>query len=171
MCDGVVIDTNVIVEYRKEYFYEEGEILNLVENIMNSCGIVITNKIESEWEKTCFDQLFREWFTVNVMNEKIQYVNPHIDQEIMKKIHNKYGLPKKGCDGELIKAANVTMLKYILTNDMDLFDPKKKKAMRKEKERIMRNRNGNLCKYLKKNLGIIVGSPEHCNNDLECYFN
>ena len=167
MGDGVVVDTNIISNYYQEYIEETGDIYGLIEKLLKNCGIAITELLENEWHNTCGSQLFDVWFTDNLRDGYIQYVNPYINRQILKKIHNDFGLPKEGRDKELIKAANVTTYKYILTNDIDLFDPKKKTAPRKEKERIKKGRKGRLCQFLRKELEITVGLPEHCWSDLE----
>lgn len=78
----------------------------------------------------------------------------------------KYGLPKASHDIEYIKCSNVTLMKYILTNDIDFFDPKLKEASQKAKDNAKIKRKGKLCIFLKKQLGIIVGLPDHCKSDL-----
>jgi len=167
MGDGVVVDANIISSYLQEYGEETGDIYGLIEKILKNCGIAITDLVEHEWRSTSGSQLFEEWFISNLLDNYIQYVKPHIDRQILKKVHNDFGLPKKGGDKDLLKAANVTTYRYILTNDIDLFDPKKKSAPRKEKERITKGRRGRLYQFLRKELKITVGLPEHCWSDLE----
>ena len=173
MGDGIVVDADIISYYFREYIVETGDLYNLIEKILKNCGIAITDSVEREWRNTCGSQLFNEWFTDNMSKglqrdgKHIQYVAPSIDQQTLKKIHIDFGLPREGHDKDLIKAANVTTYKYILTNDIDLFDPKKKRAERKEKERIKKQRKGTLCTFLRKKLKITVGLPEHCWSDLE----
>jgi len=169
MGDGVVVDANIIASYFQEYGKETGDIYSLIEKILKSCGIAITDLLENEWKSTCGDQMFLIWFTDNLRDDYIQYVNPSINREILKKIHIKFGLPRDGHDKELIKVANVTTYRYILTYDIDLFDPKKKQASIKEKERIKKERDGALCQFLRNKLKITVGLPEHCWSDLEDY--
>jgi predicted nucleic acid-binding protein len=169
MGDGVVVDTNIISNYYQEYIEETGDIYGLIEKLLKNCGIAITELLENEWHNTCGSQLFDVWFTDNVRDGYIQYVKPYINRQILKKIHNDFGLPKEGRDKELIKAANVTTYKYILTKDIDLFDPKKKQASIKEKERIKKERKGRLRQFLRRKLDITVGLPEHCWFDLEGY--
>jgi len=165
MEDGVVVDANIIADYCHESIVETGDIYDLIEKILKNCSIAITELIEQEWYNTCGSQLFDVWFTDNMRDGYIQYVEPYLNPHILKKIRNKFGLP--GRDKELIKAANVTTYKYILTNDIHLFDPKKKTASIKEKERIKKGRKGGLCQFLRKELKITVGLPEHCWSDLE----
>ena len=167
MGDGIVVDADIISYYCREYIVETGELYDMIEKILKNCGIAISDSVEREWRNTCGNQLFEEWFISNLLDNYIQYVKPHIDRQILKKIHNDFGLPKKGGDKDLIKAANVTTYRYILTNDTHLFDPKKKTAPRKEKERIKKGRKGRLCQFLRKELEITVGLPEHCWSDLE----
>ena len=173
MGDGVVVDANIISSYLEEYVEETGDLYGLIEKILKNCGIAITDLVEHEWRSTCGGQFFDEWFTDNMSKglqrdgKHIQYVDPYIDRQILKKIHRDFGLPIRKYDKELIKAANVTTYRYILTYDIDLFDPKKKTAPRKEKERIKKGRKGRLCQFLRKELEITVGLPEHCWSDLE----
>jgi hypothetical protein len=70
-------------------------------------------------------------------------------------------------DVEYIKCAINTDIKYILTEDIDFFDPKKKSAPVKEKIRIKNFRKGSFCRFLKDEFGITVGLPEHCIEDLK----
>ncbi|MFW9879664.1 MAG: hypothetical protein ACFFG0_41850 [Candidatus Thorarchaeota archaeon] len=166
MADGLVIDTDVICKYSQQCIDEEGDIYYLIERMRKSCGIAITDFIEHQWNATCGSQLFNIWFTDNVRDGYIKYVKPYLSRDIIKQINNGFGLPQRGKDIELIKASNVTYIRYILTTDIDLFDPKKKKASSKEKKRIKKERSGSLCKYLKKKLNIRVGLPEHCSQEL-----
>jgi hypothetical protein len=170
MGNGVVVDANIISYYCRGYIEETGDLCDLIEKILKNCGIAISDSVEREWRNTCGSQLFDVWFTDNLRDGHIQYITPYIDRQILKKIHNDFGLPKKGGDKDLLKAANVTTYRYILTKDIHLFDPKKKSAPRKEKERITKGRKGRLYQFLRKELKITVGLPEHCWSDLEEYF-
>ena len=71
---------------------------------------------------------------------------------------------------ELIKIANVTITKYILTNDIHLFEPKAKSYNSTKKNKIKNDRIGALNKYLYKNLNILVGLYCHCCGDLKLYY-
>ena len=82
-------------------------------------------------------------------------------------IHNTYGLPSRGSrDIEYIKCAINTEIKYILTEDIDFFDPKKKESSAIDKYRTKNERQGAFCKFLNKNYKITVGLAEHCRDDL-----
>jgi len=167
MPDGVVIDTNIMSKFNKEGFFNTpGELCKLIDDILNSYHIALSELLYYEWKATCNSQPFKYWLDNNMLSQKIESVNPSIDENIMKKIHNVFGLPRKGKDKELIKIANVTLIKYILTEDIDLFDPKEKLSSAKRKEEIKSKRIGQLNKYLKKELNITVGLYSHCRNDL-----
>lgn len=166
MGDGIVVDADIISCFCKECINESGDVYDLIENILENCGIAITELLEQVWRNTCGSQLFEIWFYDNVHSLRIQHIKPQLPRPIVRKIHNDFGLPRRGRDIELIRISNVTKFKYILTYDIDLFDPKKKKASKIEKEHVKNERKGALCQFLRKNLGIIVGLPEHCVCDL-----
>jgi rRNA-processing protein FCF1 len=169
--DGVVVDANVISNYIQESIQESGDIFQLIEKILvSSYGLAISDKIEREWKNTTGNLYFDTWFAEQLKNGRIHYIEkPELNDAIRKRIHNIYGLPRRGHDIEYIKTANKTIKKYILTNDIDFYDPKKKQSSVVEKEKIKNQRCGDLCRYLRKELDIIVGLPRHCCNDLFGY--
>ena len=63
----------------------------------------------------------------------------------------------------------MTLTKYILTNDVDFFDPELKNATSNVKNNAKINRNGKLCMFLFKELKIRVGTPYHCANDFNTF--
>ena len=167
MEDGVVIDTNIMSKFNKEYFFETpNDLSKLIIDVMNKYHLAINKLLENEWKSTCGSQPFQYWLTDNIIANKIEFVNSNIDKNIMKKIYDKYGLPKNSGDKELIKIANATIIKYILTEDIDLFDPKEKNANHRRKEKIKQQRIGKLNIFLKKKLNITVGLCCHCCKDL-----
>lgn len=165
--DGVVVDANIMSEYYQESIKKQGKLFDLINYLLLHRGIAISMIIEREWKNTTGNQVFNIWFDDQLKLGLIGYVNnPRLDQSHMKRIHNEFGLPRRGHDIEYIKTANMTSVKYIVTKDIDLFDPKKKRAAKKEKDHIKKSRNGMLCNYLRKKLTIRVGLPEHCYKDL-----
>ena len=166
--DGVTIDADVMSQYYQESVSEEGEIYCLINKIVNSCGIALSDLIEHEWKQTTGNQFFNIWFDEQLVNGRLNYIkNRKIHRDIKKKIHDDYGLPKKDRDIEYIKVAyNTETIKYILALDMHLFDPKKKSASSAEKYKARDERKGKLCKFLKKDLKITVGLCCHCVDDL-----
>jgi hypothetical protein len=65
-----------------------------------------------------------------------------------------------------VGVANMTERRYIVTEDMDFFDPKHKKSGHETKERIKKERNCAVCAYLRKHLSIVVGTPLHAQAEL-----
>lgn len=167
--DGIAIDACVIYRFRNELAAESGVIYDLVTTISHKLGIVIDegDKILYEWEAGSSDTLISDWATDEMKNGRIKKVRGAIDSAVKRRIHNHYGLPRTGYDIEYIKCANVTELKYILTCDIHFFDPKEKQASHARKHRIKAQRIGRLCRYLKRELSIVVGMPDHCEEDLD----
>lgn len=164
MTDGVVIDANVISSFYKEFLDDEGDLYDTINWILVNRGIATSDLIIAEWTATCRNDVLKSWITDNLKLGKIKYVNPELDHSIVKKLSLKYGLPKSR-DVEHIKCANVTSTKYILTNDIHFFDPKLHSASQKAKKHAKNERKGQLCIFLRKQLGIIVGIPDHCVDD------
>ena len=50
---------------------------------------------------------------------------------------------------------------------MDFYDPPRKNAKSDEREILIGKRRGKFCKFLLKELGIQVGTPLHCCEDLD----
>ena len=169
--DGMVVDANVMDEYFKGAPEERGEVYDLVSKILESTGIAICKIIEYEYEKRTNKQFFRIWEKEQLKNGHICIMGKHsLHRDIEKEIHNKYGLPKStkaenSKDIHYIRIANETQIKYIVTKDIDFFDPKKK--MDRNKEKIKRDRSGALNKFLKKKLKIIVGHPTYHKSEIE----
>jgi hypothetical protein len=156
--------------YIKEKKKEDGELYNLMEFIINCCGLAINDTVEREWRNTTGDEFFNIWFVEYLLAQRITYVTDSnkLTLHQKKKIHNEFGLPRgRSKDIDYIECTINTEIKYILTDDTDFFDPKKKNASAKEKTRVKNLRQGELCKFLRKEFGIIVGLPDHCCGDLK----
>jgi len=167
--DGIVIDANIISKFYKEFIIDEGDLYVLINWILDNCGVVFTDLIYHEWISTCNNFVIKEWIADGLKLGKIRYTNPQLDRAIIKKLHINFGLPKKSRDIEYIRCANVTLTKYILTNDIDLFDPKLKNDTSKAKKNAKNNRSSKLCRFLLKELKIRVGTPHHCVNDFNTF--
>jgi hypothetical protein len=169
--DGVVVDAQIVNYYivndlKGKASSEDVKLMNL---ILKSCGIVVDERIISEWENTNRNSNYRNWFVKYTLNGKIGYAKEEIklSKEDKKKIHVKYGFPRgRSKDIHYIKCALNTRLKFLLTKDMDFYEPKKKKAESSERTSIMNGRNGELCKFLEDEFDIIVGLHCHCFDHL-----
>ena len=166
MDDGVIIDANIIPQFLPQYVKQEGNIYDLFNDILSKYGIAICKQIQREWLNTCNHPIIEAWLTDNLKNGNIRHVKPKLHRDIKKKLRTDYGLPRGSPDIHLISCANVTEVRYIISEDMDLFDPKMKRAKSKTRTRIKQKRTGNLCRYLHKQLKIRVGLLHHCRVDL-----
>lgn len=167
MTDGVTVDTNVISMYFHEHLRKCGEVLELVEKVLRCVGVALTDKLEYEWKSTCPGPIFDAWLTDEVKEGRVLYVNRKpLPRNVMKIIHHKFGLPRGRGDREVLFCANGTQMKYILSEDLHFFDPKAKETSRQHRRRVKDRRLGVFCRYLKRELGITVGAPCHCREDL-----
>lgn len=166
--DGVVVDANIIKIFIIEEMKDCGDICELINNLLGSYGLAVNKMVEHEWQSIIGSQFFNEWFTMNILSERIKYVNDSVKVTFAqkKKINITYGLPKNSRDIKYINCAINTKIRYILTEDIDFFDPKKKQASAEEKRRIKNQRQGKFCKFLNSEFGITAGLPEHCCTDL-----
>ena len=169
VCEGVLVDANIIKDYIKEEMSSEGEISKLINDLLTFCGLGVSDVIESEWKSTTGNQFFKIWFEDQLKINRIRFVDKKIklNSAEKKRIHNYYGLPReKSNDIEYIKCSLNTLQKYILTYDIHFFDPKKKMSSAKTKKKIKEERTGVFCRYLSKKHGITIGLPKHCRDDM-----
>lgn len=162
MTDGVVIDANIISRFYLQLLTENGRLFRMVSCLSASYGLAVSDRILCEWENACSAQVMIEWITDGLKEGWIRYVIPVLAANIMKEIYLTYGLPRKSRDMEYIKCANVTVVKYIVSEDMDFYDPRLKRANGKAKQRARDLRKGRLCRFLRRALGIRAGTPAHC---------
>lgn len=165
MTDGVAIDANIMAMILPEIVNSHGINYNIVIKIIEKYGIASTKKVDQEWENVCGCDFFNGWLAQLHEKGAITYVNADLNPHARKTICNKYGCSDNR-DIEYIKIANVTDTKYIVSNDIHLYEPSAKRFDSKAQERIKLSRSGNLCKYLKKELKIRVGLLQHCSSDL-----
>jgi len=166
----MVIDAQMISNFIKEFGDDSNDLTILINEITLKIGIVLDDIIEQEWRNTAGNQIFEIWFSQCIAENQIKYIERSIVEiQYLKKLVTKYGFPKKKSrDIHYIKCANCTDVRYILTDDIDFYDPKHKESSYKVKEMIKTNRNGQLNNYLRRKLRIIVGRIEHCRNDFSC---
>ncbi len=166
--DGVTVDANVIRRFRDQLANDEGDLYHLITALAEHCGLVVDEGgiIEQEWTGDGVDHLVGRWMTDEFRENRLRSVVPHLDSTIKQTIRVQYGLPPSSRDIVYIGCANVTELRYVLAEDMDLYDPRNKKAKGKQRDRLMRHREGPLCRYLWKKLRIRVGMCCHCESDL-----
>jgi len=107
----------------------------------------------------------RVWISQKEKVGKIRRIKPYpLEKTDIKPLLNKYGFPRN--DILYINLANSIPRRYIISEDMDFYDPKSKNVCQKTKTKIINNRAGKLCKYLKKEFKIIVANIYNANNEL-----
>ena len=87
-----------------------------------------------------------------------------MEHEHKKKLRTRLGFPKN--DLVYIAVANVTQTKYLVTDDIDFFDPTLKRAEQPAKRRARDERRGAVCRYLRERMGVTVGTVIHAWGEL-----
>lgn len=169
MSDGVTVDANIMRMFSQDFIAEQESASRLlVEAILRTTGLVIDigGKIQHEWFATCGDNFFKEWFLQQLKVGLIRHVSPEIATHHKSKLVKQYGFPTDGYDLVYVAVSNVTTIKYIVTDDIDFFDPTLKCANKGTKDKAKEKRNGPVCKYLRNAMGIRVGIAGHALNEL-----
>jgi len=167
--DGVVVDADVISHYIHEEMEKPNELSHIINTILDTIGIAITDRIEGDWRSTTGNQFFGIWFEDNLKVKKIKYIceDRRLEKGEKTVIHVKFGLPKDNSrDIALIQCALNTRIKYITTLDLHLFDPKIGQQTANKRDEIKNSGKGKLSRHLKKEFDITVGLPKHCYSDL-----
>jgi hypothetical protein len=167
--DGVAIDAHVMKRFHGDMLAQEQSLSALlVEQVIEKIGLAIDygGKIQHEWFTQCPTLLFREWFIQNIKLGRIRTFKAAIDDKHKRALFIDLGFPRRGYDIVYVGVANVTEKRYIVTDDIDFFDPKHKKSGHEKKEKIKKERNCAVCAYLRKHLNIVVGTPLHAQTEL-----
>ena len=169
MADGVTVDANVIKQFTDAYLQETDSASRfLVEKLVAVHGIVVDEggKIQCQWFQTCNQPFVQEWFFERVRDGSIRLVRPTVEPKHRKKLVNDLGFPPTGFELTYIWVANATSVRYILTEDIDFFDPTLKKAEQAAKKYAKEKRRGQVCKYLRDKMDITVGTVAHAETEL-----
>lgn len=162
LADGAAVDANVMCAFtesliRKTDTRERAVVQRL--EISHGFAIDHTGQIKHQWFETCGANVFGEWFIQGLKGGKIVEVRASLDKQHKKKLQQDCGMPTKRAEMMYVAVANVTALKYIVTNDIDFWEPKAKRQGNHEMhEQIKLKRSGAVSKYL-KSMKIRVGTP------------
>ncbi len=168
MSDGVVIDANIIPPLSIQLRNDSGPIYELVTWLCNNVGLGINDFIDQEYTDLCSSQWFVDWYTDQIKNGNIRYIeSKSLPNGCKKKMGNDYGFPIKNSKDlkYIICAFSTDKTKYIVTENFDFYDPKCYGQSIEARDRVKKKRRGPFCIFLKKKLGITVGTPEHCISD------
>lgn len=168
---GLVVDADVIGRLVKEVSQggDDGPepIESVLDQMLSTHGIVISPHIRTEWEQTCANTWYREWYLQHIRDGSIREVDePPGDRELKKLLRLQFGLPSSSSDHHLIACARMYPPYYIVSYDHDLYDPKVKSQTTQARRRAREFRQGALCRHLKRTYGITVGMVDHCRDDL-----
>lgn len=165
----IVVDANVIVKFVKDDIKSiDPQIITLNKKVAKKYIITFDNRgfVETEciqsYNPTDFTKV---WISEKEKAGKIKRIKPYpLKKTDIKPLLNKYGFPRN--DILYINLANSIPKRYIISEDMDFYDPKSKNVCQKTKTKIINDRAGKLCKYLKKEFKIIVANIYNANNEL-----
>ncbi|MEX2633662.1 MAG: hypothetical protein WD267_06485 [Balneolales bacterium] len=166
---NIVIDANVFVSYFKK------EVLDIKKEDLTSNAVCIFDRlgkedisylddgghILQEWRALADPEWFETWYADSLRDGALVLVPTENCQDLKKLIYSKYGFPKSK-DFWYIKVAkrlcNDYGKSYLITEDLDFFDPKKKGCNNRIRLKLLKNSSGNLAKHLKKKESIYIFS-------------
>jgi hypothetical protein len=169
---GVVIDANVICKYSQSLISEETDpIIQLMDCIDAGPGISIDSgdKIFHQWRETCDRGVLDNWFAKGVQSGRIKVESESRDRKHAKHLQTSLGFPYRDRhEGTYVEVAAVTTEKVIITEDIDFWSPKEKKASMDRKKVIRESGIGSVAKYLKKEMDISVVTIQQAILQLDC---
>ena len=167
MPNKLVLDANVV----KEIIRAEIQcttpvcVTDLSRIIDESYEIAIDDgdKIETEWRQTCNCNFFNDWITERLKNGTIKVLGGKIDSSLKRILLTQLGFHRK--DLIYIWIALETQKKYIISEDMHFYDPKKMSCTSAKQKAIKQCSGGKVANLLKRN-GVVVSCIERASSDL-----
>lgn len=168
LSDGVVVDANVMAGFTKNRISETtSDDSAIVDLIVASSSFAIDDagKMQNQWFETCGHTYFGEWFIQQVKDGVVKSVSAKLQESHKKKLTIECGMPQKS---ELfyVAVAAATQKRYIVTRDIDFWEPKHKKSDSGTREKIQLERKGCVCRYLQKTLKVSVATPQMALREL-----
>ena len=113
--------------------------------------------IEHEWGEVVGREWFEAWYADILRDGKAQLIQVSTYPEIRKRLLT-LGFPKTGGDIWYVRTAKTVSERcgnsYLITEDMDFFDPKRKRDQARKK--ILQSKAAPVAKYLRKKENVIV---------------
>lgn len=154
-----VIDTNCLVGFFRSLLSDNADdYRKAVDKAMQRGIIAIDDKGHAihEYDEACRPKAasigLKDWVYERIREKKV--LEFAMDRSEEKNLKNNFGLPKKDC--KWVSIALGASGNVIVTEDIDLFDPKKKNLSGEHREKVMEWNIGALSKHLKKKKGIFV---------------
>lgn len=124
-------------------------------------------KIKNEWQScSCGlqDELFSSWVADRMIADKIRMVSVKQHKQLKAEM-KKFGMPKKD-EVYLFTAAN-NQAYAVISEDIDLYDPKAKGWTLKARRKLMESGSACVAKYMRKEHSVLVFplciASDHCS--------
>jgi hypothetical protein len=169
LSDGVTVDANVMAGFTKSLISETStDAYKIVERIKAGQGFAIDvgDLIKTQWFETCGRAVFGQWFVSQLQTGRIRMVTPLLANNHKRCLRKDCGMPMRG-EVIYVSVAAATTIRYIVTEDIDFWEPSAKRRDEKSKARIRTRREGAVCRYLSKYLEIRIGTPAMALGDLQ----
>lgn len=160
-----VVDSNVMNYFQIERKNDEyGTFQNAIDIITTNSSIALDDGeiCMKEWlscAEGAYPLALSDWINDMLVAQKIQLFEMSSDPKY--NVLKNLGIPKK--DHKWIKLAYGSNSEHIVTEDIDLFDPKKKNASQKVKKKIIINCKGPVARFLKKKGIEVICCDKLCN--------
>jgi hypothetical protein len=145
---------------------EKGPLETLLDVIMEKHGIAVNDFILQEWEDTCQSEYFNIWLTELIKTGRMTKFPTGKVGQLRKTLNINCGLPRSSRDIYYVLCATQAYPHYVLSQDIDLYDPREKRGNATSKARARRDRYGQLCCYVKREFSVTIGCLCHCIKDL-----
>ena len=113
--------------------------------------------ILSEWRNCCCgdeDEFFSQWVADRMIEDKIRKVGYSVNRICKKNLINNYGVPAK--DLTYLLFAIGIAAHMIVSEDIDLYDPRAKQWDGKKKAEVIRSGSGGVFRYMKKKHAVTI---------------
>jgi len=159
----LILDTNVLCCYYKEFVLEKDFCLtdSTIKIINSKYQIVLDNNglIEQEWKNTIDPNWVDSWVIDKIYKNELILIKVLNFPELCRSLYS-LGMPIKSKDIKYIKLAKSTVDHFscctvIISEDIDLYNPKKKNCNKSERLNIIKSKNNPIQKLMKSHNIII----------------
>lgn len=163
----LVIDAHVIASYYQESVgCADPKLTDGTEAIFERVGVHDRiyldegEQIENEWRKMAEPEWFEAWYASLLASDAALLV-PVDDCSSLRKKLESYGFPRGSRDFWYVRTAKAVVETFaetiLLTEDMDFYEPSKKKSMSgKQRKNTLICSGGQIAKYLRRKEKILV---------------
>ena len=173
----IVIDANILADIFKgkhpvplDLSDDPGPLEILLEEITKVNGIAYDRFILHEWEEVCGKQWVSYWITNLIPQGKVQEIEVSEERQlktIRDDLRKNFHLPMDSMDYRYIACAAEYPPRYVLSRDIDMYDPTDKGQPSKTQKRIRYNKSGALCQHVQDAYGVTIGCFCHVIADLD----